>query len=445
MIFDFAFQLSAAILPAQAQPTDKAIANQFVNAKLTAKGQLLITPSKTSSKNDFDFLISSWNITNKKLKTRLHNSNEWVSFNAKHEAKKILNGIGNTDVMYANINNTDFEGRTLRLFDPKTRLWSLYWTDSNTGKLDIPVVGSFDGNIGSFYTKDTWEGKKIIMRFKWDKTNPDKPIWSQAFSADNGKTWEWNWYMYFERADNTAKDPELSENQTIKVLELRNYILKPGKRDDFINYFEKHFITSQNILGGYVLGQFRIKGVENRFVWLRGFDDMAARSTYLPEFYRKSLVWKKFKAGANALIDDNDHVYLLKPLNDSGNPTEESKGINANDFAKHKGIVVIDYYTANDGKLDELINLYKRHFPKANNTSLWVTELTPNDFPSLPVIQDKNLLVSITFYKDEEEYESKLKVTESNKDLQNQLEKLLKNKETMTIYPTKKSFGMVEE
>jgi hypothetical protein len=29
--------------------------------------------------------------------------------------------------------------------------------------------------------------------------NPQLPIWSQAFSADNGKTWEWNSINVSER------------------------------------------------------------------------------------------------------------------------------------------------------------------------------------------------------------------------------------------------------
>ena len=443
MIFDFAFQLATAMLPANAQVKPNASNNEVVNASITERGELKVIPSKTSSASDFDFLAGNWNIANKKLKSRLQNSNEWESFNARQDVKLILNGIGNTDRYYANLNGKDFEGMTLRLFDPKTKLWSIYWADSNNGKLDIPVVGSFENNIGRFYTKDTYKGKKVIAMFKWDKTNPDKPVWSQALSADNGKTWEWNWYMNFEKTRNAAKNPELSENQNIKVLELRNYILKPGKRDDFINYFEKHFITSQNILGGYVLGQFRTKNADNRFLWFRGFNDMSSRSTYLPEFYRKSLVWQKFKAGANALIDDNDDVHLLKPLNDTG--------INTNSFAKHKGIVVIDYYTANAGQLDQLISLYQNKYASylqsagVNNSSLWVSELTPNDYPSLPVIQDKNLLVVITFYKDEVEYESKLKLVENNKDLQYRIKKLIKGQNTLINYPTEKSFGEVVE
>ena len=113
---------------------------------------------------------------------------------------KILNGLGNTDNFLTSFDGRPFEGMTLRLFNPVTKLWSIYWADSNVGVLDTPVVGSFDNNIGTFYTKDVFNGKNIIVMFQWDKTDINKPVWSQAFSEDNGNTWEWNWYMYQSKA-----------------------------------------------------------------------------------------------------------------------------------------------------------------------------------------------------------------------------------------------------
>jgi hypothetical protein len=65
--------------------------------------------------------------------------------------------------------------------------------------LDVPVTGSFENGIGRFYSKDIFNGKDILVMFLWDATDPGKPVWSQAFSDDNGKTWEWNWYMYMSR------------------------------------------------------------------------------------------------------------------------------------------------------------------------------------------------------------------------------------------------------
>ena len=162
--------------------------------KLTFKedGELDIQPSATSSANDFDYLVGKWKLDDKKLKSRLTGNTEWISFESTVEMKKLLNGIGNIDTYRTIVDGKPFEGVALRLFNPKTRLWSIYWADSNVGALDPPMVGSFDGNIGKFYCKDKYKGKDIIVLFLWDKTNPDHPVWSQAFSPDNGITWEWN-------------------------------------------------------------------------------------------------------------------------------------------------------------------------------------------------------------------------------------------------------------
>jgi len=171
----------------------------LVNASINSEGQLNIIPSAGSSKDDFDFFIGEWKITNRKLKARLSSCTEWDSFNARQETRKILVGLGNTDIFCTTANGQPFEGLTLRLFNPKTRLWSLFWADSNEGKMDPPLVGSFENKIGTFYCVDRFNGQQILVMFQWDKTNPGNPIWSQAFSNDNGNSWEWNWYMYFEK------------------------------------------------------------------------------------------------------------------------------------------------------------------------------------------------------------------------------------------------------
>lgn len=127
-------------------------------------------------------------------------------------------------------------------------------------------------------------------------------------------------------------------NHSIKVIELRNYLLKSGRRDQFIEYFENHFIDSQNELGDYSLRQFRIKDIEDRFFWIRGFENMDTRSKFLPAFYGGA-VWKEFGPAANDMMLEWHTVYLLKPL-------PGDKNINSDVFAGKKGITVIDNYTA---------------------------------------------------------------------------------------------------
>lgn len=169
---------------------------KMINANINAKGDLVITASPTSSASDFDFLAGKWTMDNKRLKTRLNNCTEWVEYKSDDENfGPVLNGIANIDIYrttYNQVNNKPYEGLTLRLFNPQTKLWSLYWVDSNTGVLDPPVVGSFEGSVGTFYCKDIFQGKPIIVMFKWNKTDLNNPVWSQAFSPDNGKTWEMN-------------------------------------------------------------------------------------------------------------------------------------------------------------------------------------------------------------------------------------------------------------
>lgn len=166
---------------------------------IAPNGDLIIVASPGSSKHDFDFYVGKWRLHNKKLKTRLNNCSEWLAFESTQEMYKVLHGLGNIDNYLASFDGVPFEGMSVRLFNPKTRLWSIYWADSNEGVLQPPVVGSFENDIGHFFTKDIFNDRKILVVFRWDIRNRAKPVWSQAFSEDGGKSWEWNWFMYFER------------------------------------------------------------------------------------------------------------------------------------------------------------------------------------------------------------------------------------------------------
>lgn len=164
-------------------------------------GELVIKPSPNSSKYDFDFFEGKWKLRNRKLKTRLNNCSEWVEFESTQEMYKVINGLGNIDNYLATFDGIPFEGMSVRLFNPKTRLWCIYWADSNEGVLQPGVFGSFENDVAHFFTKDKFNEKDILVVFRWDIREKEYPVWSQAFSADGGMTWEWNWYMYFSKIE----------------------------------------------------------------------------------------------------------------------------------------------------------------------------------------------------------------------------------------------------
>ncbi|RYY66416.1 MAG: hypothetical protein EOO13_15810 [Chitinophagaceae bacterium] len=166
---------------------------------INEKGELLISPSATSSKHDFDFFEGKWLLHNKKLLSRLSGCTEWIEFDSTQQMRKILHGIGNIDNFITEMNGEPFEGMTLRLFNRITKLWSIYWADSNYGVLDQPVVGSFNKKIGHFFTRDKFHDKDVTVVFCWDARDHDHPVWGQAMSIDEGVSWEWNWFMYMTR------------------------------------------------------------------------------------------------------------------------------------------------------------------------------------------------------------------------------------------------------
>lgn len=97
------------------------------------------------------------------------------------------------------------------------------------------------------------------------------------------------------------------------VVELRQYRLHPGRRDELITLFEREFIEPQQACGMHLLGTFRDLADADRFVWLRGFDGMPRRAEALAAFYGGA-VWQAHREAANATMVDSDDVLLLRPV-----------------------------------------------------------------------------------------------------------------------------------
>jgi NIPSNAP len=96
------------------------------------------------------------------------------------------------------------------------------------------------------------------------------------------------------------------------VVELRQYLLHPHQRDVLIELFDREFVETQEAAGMRVMGQFRDLDDPDRFVWLRGFGDMAARHRALEAFYGGP-AWAAHRDVANGTMVDSDNVLLLRP------------------------------------------------------------------------------------------------------------------------------------
>ncbi|KQU64353.1 hypothetical protein ASC75_14560 [Aminobacter sp. DSM 101952] len=149
---------------------------------------------------DFDFLIGDWTVTNERLRERLVGSDDWETFIAFSRVEKVMQAPdgtfgGNLDQMA--VPERGFTGMTLRLYNPGTGLWSIYWSDTKSFRLFPPMVGRFVDGRGVFYGDDVEGGVPVRVRFLW--TGGEEPRWEQAMSRDDGGTWEVNWVMRFGR------------------------------------------------------------------------------------------------------------------------------------------------------------------------------------------------------------------------------------------------------
>lgn len=151
------------------------------------------------SQHDFDFLIGSWHVHNRRLKRRLEGSDDWEEFGAISHMTPVLGGMVNTDEL--SLSDGTSLGVTLRAFHLPEKRWFIYWIGARDGVLQPPVSGNFQGDTGLFYGDDEWQGQPCLCRFIWSVKNPQQPRWEQAFSVDGGQTWETNWTMTLMRLE----------------------------------------------------------------------------------------------------------------------------------------------------------------------------------------------------------------------------------------------------
>jgi hypothetical protein len=109
------------------------------------------------------------------------------------------------------------------------------------------------------------------------------------------------------------------------------------------------------------------------------------------------------------------NVHLLRPLEPIAAPTgglalEDRASEPSGALPPDTGLVAVDFYRSKPGELDRLVGLFEQRMRPAlveqGHPILGhlVAELAPNDFPRLPVIQDPNLLVVLSAYRDQEHY-----------------------------------------
>ncbi|MBO9661578.1 NIPSNAP family protein [Dokdonella sp.] len=197
------------------------------------------------------------------------------------------------------------------------------------------------------------------------------------------------------------------------IVELRQYTLHPGRRDDLIALFEREFVESQEACGMRLLGQFRDLDDPDRFVWLRGFADMPRRAEALAAFYNGP-VWRAHREAANATMVDSDDVLLLRPARSgSGFALGDTRRAAFGAVAPPCGMVVAMIWQLPLRVGADFVELFERRVaPRlldagATPLASFVSEHAANTFPALPVREGENVLVCFAGFDDEAHWRSR--------------------------------------
>jgi hypothetical protein len=153
-------------------------------------------------RHDFDWEFGTWNTRVRVLRNALSGQSEdWAEYQGTSVIRPVLAGRFNLVELSVAGPQGRIEGGSLRLYEPQSHRWSLNYANVRNGLLTAPVYGAFDGHgRGTFFANDTLDRRPIRVRFIITVVSNSEAHFEQAYSPDEGKTWETNWIAVDSRA-----------------------------------------------------------------------------------------------------------------------------------------------------------------------------------------------------------------------------------------------------
>ncbi|MDX6447117.1 MAG: hypothetical protein QOH71_4191, partial [Blastocatellia bacterium] len=162
-------------------------------ARATDAEQTKANTTQRDGQHDFDFAVGTWKTRVRRLLKPLSGSNDWVEGTGTVSTRKVWAGRAQLEELTMDTGSTHLEGLALRLYNPKTHQWRLHWANAKKGVLsDAPAFGAFQNGRGGFYDQEVINGKSVFVREIFSDITPNSHHFEQAFSEDQGKTWEPN-------------------------------------------------------------------------------------------------------------------------------------------------------------------------------------------------------------------------------------------------------------
>jgi hypothetical protein len=92
------------------------------------------------------------------------------------------------------------------------------------------------------------------------------------------------------------------------IVEVRSYRIKPGRRDEFIKFFETRAVPALRAHGMKVTGPLLDIENPNKFVWLRSFPSLDERERMRNAFYEGPLWKNELEGVAMPMLESYDVI-----------------------------------------------------------------------------------------------------------------------------------------
>jgi hypothetical protein len=162
------------------------------------RSQAVRAPVRDEKKGDFAFLEGDWRVQHRYIRAA---DRQWADSQGTCSHRELRDGWANVEDYVMKPASGDYRAVALRSYNRKSGQWTVWWLDGRAPQtIAEPMRGSFQQGVGTFYGASTLNDKPIRVRFTWADTASASPRWQQAYSYDDGSTWETVWSMQFHRA-----------------------------------------------------------------------------------------------------------------------------------------------------------------------------------------------------------------------------------------------------
>ena len=128
------------------------------------------------------------------------------------------------------------------------------------------------------------------------------------------------------------------------IVEVRSYRIKPGRREEFIKFFETRSVPALRAHGMQILGPLLDLENPNKFVWLRSFPSLEERDRMLEEIASLQENIDHIKEIVTMQQAYATMVGVVEPL-DPTTLMDDAMRMNAGALARHDVSCVKDFQT----------------------------------------------------------------------------------------------------